>query len=511
MAEVAKSKFWLDLVARDIIEKYPKGEIIVSSGISPSASYHIGHFREILTADALTWGIRKSGRKARHIHVVDNFDPLRKRYDFLPEWLEEYVGQPICFIPAPDKSQQTYADYFYNEFELYARAMGIYPDVVVKSYEDLYKPGKMAPYFEQVLQKLDKVQKIFKEVSNRELEPGWTPIQVIGEDGRFFNATLDTWDKERGEIGGKSYKTGEAKLNWRLDWPARWAQLGVMVEPFGRELASAGSAYDTGTKFAKEIFGIEAPLPAAKYESIHLPGDPKKMSSSLGNLITPQEALEIMPPEILRYFVVRSRPERTLYFDSGEGLYNLLNEFSEAESSPQHEFKEAYQFAVDLKKSKERTISTVSFKHLVSVYQAGQKNSKAVLDILRRTGYEKAVGSEKSVILSELKYIDSWLKKYAPKEVKFSVQKQLSPVELSPEQKDFLAALGQEISSQKVVEAQWVHDTIYKLGEQFKLQPADAFRAIYRVILAKDSGPKAGWFLASLDKAWLVKRLQLQA
>ena len=71
------SRFWLDLAVQDILAHFPTGEVVISSGISPSASYHIGHFREIMTADALTWGIKQAGRKARHIHVVDNFDPLR--------------------------------------------------------------------------------------------------------------------------------------------------------------------------------------------------------------------------------------------------------------------------------------------------------------------------------------------------------------------------------------------------------------------------------------------------
>ncbi|MBI4101065.1 lysine--tRNA ligase, partial [Candidatus Microgenomates bacterium] len=177
MPKPATSKFWLDIATQEIVKQYPKGEIVVSSGISPSATYHIGHFREILTADALTWGLRQAGRRARHIHVVDNFDPLRKRYDFLPKWLEKHVGQPICLIPDPvGKCHRTYGDHFYKEFEVYARKMGIYPDQVIKSYEDLYKTGKMAGCFEAVLANVDKIHAIFKRVANRELETGWTPV-----------------------------------------------------------------------------------------------------------------------------------------------------------------------------------------------------------------------------------------------------------------------------------------------------------------------------------------------
>lgn len=508
MATERPSKYWLDQAVEQIVKKYPKGEIVLSSGISPSASYHIGHFREILTVEALAWALRQAGRKARHIHVVDNFDPLRKRYEFLPESFEQYVGHPVALIPDPvGDCHKTYADHFYSEFETYIHKMGIKPEVV-KSYEDLYKAGKMADRFDEVLNHLPQIRKIFKEISNRELDENWTPIQVVDEDGKFFNADFDTWDKNAKTIGGQSYGDGHAKLNWRLDWPARWKVLGVMVEPHGRELASAGSAYQTGVEFAKEVFGIEAPLPVAQYDSIHLPGDPKKMSSSLGNLITPEEALAIMPPDVLRYFVVRSRPDKKLYFDSGEGLYNLIDEFSQAQDNHEHSFKEAYEFATAI--SGQRVISTVPFKHLVSVYQAALKDKQKVLEILERTGYQAQVKAEAQIINAELIYTEAWLKKYAPESVKFEVQKDLPKAKLSSEQKHFLAALAERLLGGDSA-AQAIHEAIYELKDEFKLEPSQAFQAIYQVILGQDSGPKAGWFLSILDKKWLVKRLKLEA
>jgi lysyl-tRNA synthetase class 1 len=56
-----------------------------------------------------------------------------------------------------------------------------------------------------------------------------------------------------------------------------------------------------------------------------------------------------------------------------------------------------------------------------------------------------------------------------------------------------------------------MHETIYAAKEESGLQPGDAFKALYRLILNKDSGPKAGWFLASLDQSWLISRLRQEA
>ncbi|MCC7289348.1 hypothetical protein IT414_03095, partial [bacterium] len=58
-ANGSESNYWINVAAQNIANHYSEDKIVVSSGISPSASYHIGHFREILTADALTWGVNQ--------------------------------------------------------------------------------------------------------------------------------------------------------------------------------------------------------------------------------------------------------------------------------------------------------------------------------------------------------------------------------------------------------------------------------------------------------------------
>ncbi len=512
MAEEKASKYWLDQVVETVTKKYPKGEIILSSGISPSASYHVGHFREILTVDVIAWALRQVGRKARHIHVVDNFDPMRKRYDFLPEEYEKYVGHPVSLIPDPEGCHDSYAAHYYADFEKYTKEIGIEAEVVL-SYQDLYKTGKMNPQIEKALAKADKVRQIFEKVSERKLPADWTPVQVIGEDGVMRNGRVDTWDKAKQTIEGLAYTDGRAKLNWRLDWPARWQILGVMVEPHGMEHATKGGSYDTGAAFAREVFGFEPPMAIAQYAFIHLPGETTKMSSSKGNLLTPEEVFTIMPKELLRYFIIKARPEKTLYLDPDAGIYRLWEEYKEVEkavsSGDDHAFKRAYETANA--HSSGRVTSDVPFDHLVSVYQAALGDSQKIMQLLERSGYQEAVKNQPKLIEQEINYVKNWLDKYAPDTVKFSLQEKLPQAELSPEQKNFLGALASKIEKAAKLDAQTMHETIYSAKEEAKLEPKEAFQAIYRVLFGKDSGPKAGWFLATLDKDWLVKRLKLEA
>ncbi len=507
-----KSHYWLEPVLDKIEETYPEGEIVVSSGISPSASYHIGHFPEILSPDMIMNGLRQRGRQAKHIHVVDNLDPLRKRYDFLPEEYEQYVGWPICLVPNPH-GEGTYADHFFNEFFKYVELMKL--DVeVVRSYEDLYKTGRMTEQIEKVLENIDAIQKIFKKVSNRKLEDDWAPVQVMGKDNKFFNGRLSTWDREAKTLEGIDYTSGLAKLNWRLDWPARWQVLGVIVEPHSwHEHGAAGGSYDTGVEFSRQVFGYEPPIASIQYGNVYLAGDNIKMSSSKGNLVTPEQALKIMPPAALRYFFARYLGKKRMDFDPSLGLFRMLDEFSKVDADIRagvdNDFAPAYKIATAGQDAK--AMSSVPFSHLVSVYQAALGDPEKVLEALKRTEYADVVDEQKELIVSELEYVKNWLADWAPEDVKFVVQESLPTAEITDQQREFLSKLADSIEGDEAKDGQYYHDKIYELKESLGLEPKDAFTAIYRVVLGKDYGPKAGWFLSILDPAWLVKRFRLVA
>ena len=53
------------------------------------------------------------------------------------------------------------------------------------------------------------------------------------------------------------------------------------------------------------------------------------MSSSSGNTIGPMEALELVPPEILRFLIAQSKPNKAIEFDAGMSLVNLADSMKE--------------------------------------------------------------------------------------------------------------------------------------------------------------------------------------
>src|SRR5207247_1014416 len=182
-----------------------------------------------------------------------------------------------------------------------------------------------------------------------------------------------------GEKGTVPMKGG-GKLTWRVDWPARWWVLGVTVEPFGKDHASRGGSYDTGVRIAREVFGAEPPFPIP-YEWIGLKGK-GDMSSSKGNVISVADALEVVPPDALRYLIVRSRPMKAITFDPGLPLLTLFDEFDDAAS------KTRDARAIALSRASGWRPVGVPFKHLVVVVQIACFDRARVLEILRANGYE---------------------------------------------------------------------------------------------------------------------------
>jgi lysyl-tRNA synthetase class I len=49
------------------------------------------------------------------------------------------------------------------------------------------------------------------------------------------------------------------------------------------------------------------------------------------------------------------------------------------------------------------------------------------------------------------------------------------------------------------------------LKDSTGLEPKELFQTLYQALIAKDSGPRAGWFLSILPHDWLIKRLRLKA
>jgi lysyl-tRNA synthetase class 1 len=503
---------WLNKIVDEIIARHPEGEILVESGGSPSGTYHLGHLRELITSDAILRELKRRGKGARHIYYADDLDALRKVPVNVPADYDKYLGKPLCDIPAPNNPNRSYGDYFLQDLKDAAKVLKM--DVEFVHTSEKYRSGFFKEAIELALENAAEIRNVLETVSGHKLGDEWSPIQ-INEGGylkkrRFLGIDTEAktvaYEDRDGQQQSISYDKGNVKLDWRIDWPARWWLLRVDAEPFGRDHATKGGSYDTGAALMEKVFKAPAPLPVP-YDFVNLAGDNKKMSASKGTGLDAIGAVKILPPEIVRFLMLRYPPSKRLYFDPEQGVAQLIDEFAEL-----MEKDSKNPVLLFSREDIDPVISRVPFSHLVASYQASLKDTEATLDILSRTGYQELVQQNRQILIDELKYIDEWLNKWAPEDIKFELLGHIDLDKFSEEEKSYLNTLAGEIAAApEEADGEWFHKAVYEIKEKMQLQPQQVFKPLYRALIGKESGPRAGWFLSILPRDWLVKRLRLEA
>ncbi len=529
--KMADTIHWADVIAEETLQKSSKH--LVATGITPSGHIHIGNMREVVTADAAYRSLLDKGAEAELIYIADTYDPLRKVYPFLPESYAEHVGKPLSEVPCPCGDCANYAEHFLKPFLAALQRLGITPKVY--KADEMYKEGLYIEAIKTALLKRDEIAKILEEVSGKTVVEDWSPFNPIcNECGKLtmtkvtgFDVDAETVDYSCscGHAGTVSMKGG-GKLTWRVDWPARWGILGVSIEPFGKDHASSGGSYATGTRIVEEIYEHQPPSPIV-YEWIML-GKKGAMSSSTGVVVSISDMLEVVPPEVLRYLIIRTKPEKHIQFDPGQPLLSLVDEYERLRTKFQEEDPSLGDFdkrIYELSRATGICQSEIPFKQMVTISQVARGDFEQILKIVKRSGFE----TENEMSIRELaENVSKWLDLYAPPFAKFSVKENvpLQVATLSDLQKAFLGALADIIEASGELTGENYHLLVYSakeagselngriaasLGiepEALEVNPKDLFKAIYTAILGQGSGPKAGWFLSSFEKEFLVERFR---
>lgn len=498
---MAETIHWADVVAKEALEKSSRH--IVASGITPSGNIHIGNMREVLTADAVYRALRDAGDDATLIYIADTYDPLRKVYPFLDDSYKEHVGKPLSEIPCPCTDHTSYAEHFLEPFISSMDKLDIHP--VIHHADKLYKEGAFVDAIKTALVKKDEIARILEEVSSRTLEPGWNPFNPICNDcGRLTTTKVTGFDTDAETVDyscscgvtGTVSMLGGGKLTWRVDWPARWPIMGVTIEPFGKDHASAGGSYDTGKRISTEVYNYPAPHPIV-YEWIMLKGK-GAMSSSRGVTVSISDMLEILPPEVLRYLIIRSKPEKHIEFDPGLPLLNLIDEYDNLDESLD---MRAYQLS---QAGGDRSVK-IPFRHMVTAVQIADHSFDYLLTVLERGGYDV---TDVEKVRQRAFNVDKWLESFAPPMVKFSIQKTLPPEvrNFNEQQRQVMKILSERMPGYE--DGQAIHEGIYDLARELDMNPKKLFQTIYQALLGTKSGPRLGYFLVSMDRDFVVERFR---
>ena len=227
--------------------------------------------------------------------------------------------------------------------------------------------------------------------------------------------------------------------------------------------------------------------------------------------------IDIATPEISKYFFFRSQPTSHKTIDFGFAIPKLAEDYENSErvffgdtsNVPEKEIE-------DIKRSYELAqINGVpehpahaSYSHLVSLIQTnldleGDIDWDGVTKTLARTG---GLDGLKEQGMAKGSAVKKWLDTNAPEDVRFSIQKDIPDIELDDNELKFLRALAPRLKDVEW-EAGTIHDTIYDTSQVCELKAGQCFKALYKIFLGKNRGPRLGFLLASLDRDFVETRI----
>ena len=474
--------------AEKVAERLGAGPHVVVTGISPSGNIHAGNLREVLVAEAVANALRARGEETRFIFHADTIDPLRKIAPGIPDSFAEYLGHSLAYVPDPEGDcHASYAEHFLSPFEEALREMEM--DIEVLRSHELYEGGVYTEVTRDALESTGELREIMQEVSGRRMPEHWSPYQPRNAAGALVGAPIlehlpeqhsIVYADEDGFEEAADYSKGEGKLGWRVELAARWKALGVTFEPFGKDHTSRGGSTDTADRMAREVFHY--PVPGRyEYEWISIKGQ-GAMSSSRGIVLLPKDLLKIMPPDALRRMMLGRDPARALDLDLEGGFPQFMDEY----------------------RARARE-GLVPFAHLVTIAQAVEGNVDEASRILEEGGYRKDT-SDREILTRNLKYAQNWAKEWAPESYRIRLlslsEAREAARNLDATQLDYLDRasynLNLLVGSGRPQEGEVIQDVLYSTALQCQLSPRKAFAAIYTVLIGRNSGPKAGPYIAQI-------------
>jgi lysyl-tRNA synthetase, class I len=530
---------WADILAENLLKENVKH--IVSVEITLFGDITMESIREFVTANAVCRALLDRGEDVDFVCVADNYSPLKKVYPYLSESYAKHVGKPLSEIPCPCGSCANYAEHFLKPALETLRRIGINP-TVCRIYE-MYRTGRYNEAIKVALSKSDIITKILEEVSGKKIDSEWSPfLPRCDQCGKITKTKVVGFNLETEVVNytctcgytGTAPMAGGGKLAQCVDWPAGCAVLGITVNTFGKGRVSKSSSYNAGKRIVKEVYEYKAPYPVT-CERIILgkPGrEQAKVLSTTGSDVSASDMLELMPPEAIRYLIIRTKPEKQLHFDPGQSLLALVSEYERLRAQLEKSNSSIKNSSLDILKKRIYKLtrlggvchSEIPFKQMAIIYQVSRGDFKEILEILKRSGFS----TENEMCTKKLiDNVSRWVEFYAPPFVKFNIKEKV-PVQaatLSKLQKAFLSAFAAIIEARGETSAEEYHMLIYsardncselnirikeKLNTQAipQIDPRDLFKSIYISLLGQKSGPRAGWFLSSIEKEFLVKRFE---
>jgi lysyl-tRNA synthetase class 1 len=495
------SKAWPFEEARRLLQRYEaappeKGHVLFETGYGPSGLPHIGTFGEV----ARTTMVRRafeaiSDIPTRLICFSDDMDGMRKIPDNVPnpDMLREHLQRPLTAVPDPFGEYESFGHHNNAMLRRFLDTFGFEYEFV--SATDFYRSGKLDAVLLRAAERYDAIMEVMLASLREERQKTYSIfLPIHPETGRVLYVPLKevnardgtiTFDDEDGREWTLPVTGGHVKLQWKPDFGARWAALGVDFEMYGKDHATNTPIYDG----ICEILGGRAPEHYI-YE-LFLDEYGQKISKSKGNGLTMEEWLTYASPESLSNFMFQKpRTAKRMYFDvipkAMDEYHAHLRAFPGQDldvqlASPAWHIHGGHPPASDM---------VVPYTMLLNLASAANAEDKAVLwGFIRKYAPEAGPATHPGLDAAAGYAVRYYLDFVKP-----------AKVYRAPDAREraALADLRTRLAAWAgPAEAEALQAEVYAVGKEHGFEPLRIwFAAIYEVLLGAEQGPRFGGFVA---------------
>ncbi|HBS50909.1 MAG TPA: lysine--tRNA ligase [Rhodobacteraceae bacterium] len=494
------SKAWPFEEARRVLKRYEKappekGYVLFETGYGPSGLPHIGTFGEV----ARTTMIRRafeaiSDIPTRLICFSDDLDGMRKVPDNVPdqEMLREHLQRPLTDVPDPFGTHESFGHHNNAMLRRFLDTFGF--DYEFISATEFYRSGQFDEILLRAAERYDEIMAIMLKSLREERQQTYSIfLPIHPETGRVLYVPIKkvnakdgtiTFDDESGREWTLPVTGGNVKLQWKPDFGARWAALGVDFEMYGKDHSTNTPIYDGICR----VLGARPPEHFT-YE-LFLDENGQKISKSSGNGVSIDEWLTYASTESLAYFMYQKpKTAKRMYFDV---IPKAVDEY--------HQQLRAYH-GQDLKAQLnnpvwhvhggEVPVSTliVPFSMLLNLASvSGAEDKETLWGFIRRYAPEASAESHPDLDAAAgyaVRYFNDFVK---------PTRAYRAPTEAERAALEELRA--QLAAYDGPVEDEALQSVVYAVGRDRFDPLRDWFKALYEVLLGASQGPRFGGFIA---------------
>jgi lysyl-tRNA synthetase class 1 len=320
------SKAWPFEEARRLLKRFAKappekGYVLFETGYGPSGSPHIGTFGEVARTTMVKRAFELiSDIPTKLICFSDDLDGMRKVPGNVPDpkSMDAHLQLPLTSVPDPFGTHDSFGAHNNAMLRRFLDTFGFEYEFI--SATEFYRSGKFDEVLLRATREYDKLMAVMLKSLRDERKQTYSIfLPLHPETGRVLYVPIKqvnandgtiTFDDEEGREWTLPVTGGRVKLQWKPDFGARWAALGVDFEMYGKDHSTNTPIYDSICR----ILGQRAPEHFT-YE-LFLDENGQKISKTTGNGVSIDKWLTYASTESLFYFMyLKPKTAKRMHFD----------------------------------------------------------------------------------------------------------------------------------------------------------------------------------------------------